>query len=70
MSTLSTFIVRCGAPDCDWNCPMADIGKEAFDNCYSAFVKHCVAMHALKADGMLKASMHLDLKKWTLTLLK
>ena len=69
MSTLSTFIVRCGAPDCDWNCPMA-IGKEAFDKCYSALGKHCVAAHGLKSDERSEAYVHLDLEKWTLTLLK
>ena len=49
---------------------MPDLGELALDSCYSAFRKHCRQIHGLRQDSDVDSSMHLDLEKWTLTLLK
>jgi hypothetical protein len=49
---------------------MQDLGELALDSCYSAFRKHCVEIHGLRQDSDVDSSMHLDLEKRTLTLLK
>ena len=50
--------------------PMPDLGEPVLESCYSAFRKHCVEIHGLRQDNVADSSMHLDLEKWTLTLLK
>jgi len=48
---------------------MPNLGELALKCCYSAFQQHCVEVHGLR-EGDEEAFMHLDLEKWTLTLLK
>ena len=69
MKTRFQLAIRCGTPDCDWGFPMPNLGELALKCCYSAFQQHCVEVHGLR-EGDEEAFMHLDLEKWTLTLLK
>ena len=68
--TNSSFVVRCGTPDCEWGFPMPDLGELAVEACYSGFCKHCVQVHRLKEGDPADSQVFLDLGKWTLTLLK
>jgi hypothetical protein len=70
MKTSPQFVIRCGTPDCEWGFPMPELCELALESCYSAFRKHCVEIHGLRQDNVADSSMHLDLEKWTLTLLK
>jgi hypothetical protein len=66
----SSFVIRCGTPDCKWGFPMPDLGEIAVEACYASFRKHCVEVHGLKQDDLADSRMYLDLGKWTLTLLR
>ena len=70
MKTSPRFVVRCGTPDCEWGFPIPDLGELALESCYAAFRKHCVEVHGLREDNLADSPMHLDLEKWTLTLMK
>jgi hypothetical protein len=49
---------------------MPDLGEMALDCCYAAFLQHCIDTHGLTAENAPHCLMHLDLKQWTLTLVK
>jgi len=66
----SSFVIRCGTPDCEWGFPMPDLGEPAVEACYSSFRKHCVEVHGLQEGDLGDSRMFLDLGQWTLTLLK
>ena len=70
MKDKSSPVIRCGTPDCDWGFPTPDLGEISFNCCYSAFQKHCVEIHGVNQDNAADCLMHLDLEKWTLTLVK
>jgi len=64
----SSFVIRCGTPDCEWGFPMPDLDEPAVEACYSSFRKHCAEVHGLKEHD--DSQMFLDLGQRTLTLLK
>jgi hypothetical protein len=49
---------------------MPDMGELAFEMCYSSFRKNSAEVHGVNQDNASDCLMHLDLEKWTLTLLK
>jgi hypothetical protein len=70
MAGVTKLVIRCGTPDCDWGFQMWDTGELAFEACYAQFRIHCCEIHGLVEERAAEALMRLDLKKWTLTLLK
>ena len=68
--TDSSFVIRCGTPDCGWGFLMPDLGEMAVEACYSSFREHCAEVHGLREDDLADSRMFLDLNNWTLTLLK
>jgi hypothetical protein len=70
MARATTYVIRCGVPDCDWGFQVLDSGKLTLDACYVQFRKHCFQFHGLTEDNVGGALVVLDLEKWTLTLRK
>jgi len=66
---ISTYIIRCGTPDCDWGFPLPDLAPWRVEMCYDEFGQHCVKTHGLRETD-INAQMYLDLKLGTLTLWK
>ena len=60
--TSSSFVIRCGTPDCEWGFPMPDLGEIAFEACYSSFRKHCFEVHGLEGDDLADSEVFLDLE--------
>jgi hypothetical protein len=44
---LSTKMVRCGTPDCDWGVPMPGFSEDQLSRCRREFRQHCVERHGL-----------------------
>jgi hypothetical protein len=66
-SEMSTHIIRCGTPDCDWGFP---VGRQnVVERCYEEFREHCVERHDLRETDT-NAQMWIDFKEGTLTLWK
>ena len=65
---MSTYIIRCGTPDCDWGFPVVDPRCIA-EACYEKFREHCIERHDL-LETDIDTQMFVDLKEGTLTLWK
>jgi hypothetical protein len=61
--------IVCSGPDCGWGWPLRELSESPIRKCYEEFRQHCIETHGLDPNDP-EANVHLDLVKYTLTLLR
>jgi len=69
MSMRVQNVVVCSSPDCGWGRYLPFLREALLNDCCAEFREHCIESHGLKPDDV-EADVHLDLVRYTLTLLK